>query len=87
MDISNVTNFRQILTHGTVPLRFFVTKSLIATPSKFFRDKMIVDKSNQDKMSLIQSVQPIEMVYCSIVLYVLNIPNCHTYHIFQGRIE
>ena len=40
MDISNATNFRQILTHETVPLRFFVTKSLIATPSTFFRDDM-----------------------------------------------
>jgi len=51
MDISNATNFRQILTHETVPLRFFVTKSLSATPSTFFRDEMILAKSNQDKMS------------------------------------
>jgi hypothetical protein len=70
MDISNATAFRQILTHGTVPLRFFVTMSLIATPSKLFRDKMIFDKSKQFKMSLIQSVEAMQMGYCSIVLYV-----------------
>ncbi len=70
MDISNATNFRQILTHGTVPLLFFVTMSLIATPSIFFRDKMILDKSKQVKMSLIQSVETMQMGYCSIVLHV-----------------